>query len=243
MGNPNWIAAIALLTPLAAGALQPLVTDDTGTVGAQVWQIETGFEQIPRQGDAGRQRQWSTTLTRGWSESLDLYLGMPYTRFDDFGAGWNDVAPGLKWRFAQQGPLSLALKPEITLPTGDWRRGLGAGHAGADVTLIAQWNSAPLTLLGNATLIRLPNRQGDRQSLWRFAGAALYRVTEQFSLASEIVIARNPARDATGMPPAFTSAAAIYSPAPWLDLDIGYRHGLNRQADNHSITAGLTARW
>ena len=92
-------ALFLLLSPLAAHAIQPLVSDDTGTQGAGRWQIETGVEQTPRQDDAGRQRQWDATLTRGLTDPLDIYIDAPYTHPGAAGSGWNDATLGLKWRF------------------------------------------------------------------------------------------------------------------------------------------------
>ncbi|MCA3836220.1 MAG: transporter, partial [Burkholderia sp.] len=33
------------------------------------------------------------------------------------------------------------------------------------------------------------------------------------------------------------------SPTRWLDLDVGYRRGLNDQTYRHSVMGGVTARW
>jgi hypothetical protein len=239
---PPAAAALLLLTPLTALALQPLVTDDTATQGTGRWQIETGVEQTPRQGDDDRQRHWNATLTSGLADPLDIYVSAPYTYPGSPGSGWNDAVLGLKWRWAEQGPFSLAVKPEIRLPTGDQRRGLGAGRAGADATLLAQWQTGPLTLLGNAGWIWQPNRQGERWRRWQFSGAALYRASDLLQLALDAVVTRHPAPGAE-TDPAFLIAAAICSPRPWLDLDLGYRYGLNRQSDHHALMMGLTARW
>ena len=230
-------ASALLLAPLAAQALQPLTSDDTGTQGAGRWQVEAGVAH-----NGARQRQWNVTLTRGLAEPLDLYIQAPYTHHGNFGSGWNDTGLGLKWRLAEQGPFSLAVKPEISLPIGDGQRGLGTGRAGASATLLAQWKTGPFILLANAALVHQPNWQGDRRTIWQFSGAALYRVSGQLQLALDAALARNPTPSAA-TPPAFLIAAAIYAPRPWLDLSLGYRHGLNRPSDYHAIMLGLTARW
>jgi hypothetical protein len=235
-------AAALLLTPLTALALQPLVTDDMGTQGAGHWQIEIGVEQTPRQGDEARQRQWNATLTRGLTEPLDIYVDVPYTYPGNPSSGWNDAVLGLKWRWFEQGPFSLAVKPEISLPTGHRQRGLGTGRVGVSATLLAQWQAEPFTLLANAGLAWQPNRLGERSKLWQLSGAALYSASDKIQLALDAVVTRHPVPGA-GPHPAFLIAAAIYSPKPWLDLDIGYRYGLNHQTDHHAVMLGLTARW
>jgi len=234
--------AALLLTSLAVRAMQPLVTDDTGTQGAGRWQIEWSFEQAQAQGAADRQRQWTATLTHGLTESLDLHLDAPHAHPGNFGADWHDAGLELKWRFLERERFSLAVKSELSLPTGDWRRGTGTGRTDASATLLAQWDAEPLTLLAGAGWAFQPNRRGDRQVVWQLSGAALYRVTGQLQLALDAVVARN-ATPGAGTPPAFLMAAAIYSPRPWLDLDIGYRYGINRQTDHHTVQVGVTARW
>jgi len=233
---------ILLLAPLAAQATQPLVSDDTGTQGTAHWQIEFGVAQTPREGDATRQRQWDATLTRGLTDPLDIYIDAPYTHSGPPGSGWNDAGLGLKWRFVDQKSFKLAIKPEITFPTGNQHRGLGTGRLGASATLLAQWNIEPFTLLANAGLTYQPNRASQHAAIWQFSGAVLYQATNNIQLALDAVVTRN-AMPGTETAPAFLIAAAIYSPKPWLDLDIGYRYGLNHQTDNHAIMAGLTARW
>ena len=233
------LAALAVLSvPLAAGAEQPLVSDDAGVLGKGHGQLELGMTRQP----AGAQRTWETTLTYGLTDQTDVYVDTLYTNGGDSGSGWGDTELGLKWRLAQYGPVSLMLKPGLMLPTGDRQRGLGTGRTGAGATLVVQWESERFTLLGNARLIYQPNGQGQRQSLWQISGAALYHVTGQLQLAVDTVVARNPFPQSE-KPPVFLIAGVIYSPQPWVELDIGYRHGLNGQADPHAVMAGLTVRW
>jgi hypothetical protein len=244
MSNPITLAALSLLlAPLAREADMPPVSADTGTQGADHWQFEFGVTQTPRQDDVGRQRLWDGTLTYGLTDPLDIYLDAPYTTSSGApGSGWNDAGIGLKWRFVDQKVFKLAIKPEITFPTGDWQRGLGNGRTGGSATLLAQWEVEPFTLLANAGLAYQPNGMDQRSMLWQFSGAALYHATEQLQLALDAVVTRN-ATPGVGTSPAFLIAAVIYSPKSWLDLDIGYRYGLNSQTDNHALMAGLTARW
>jgi hypothetical protein len=239
---PAWTAVAVLCAPLAVRAAQPLVSDDTGVQGEGRWQAELGFERTARQARLASQRAWSATLTYGLADELDLYAGVPYADGGDAGSGWGDAELGVKWSFASDGPFSFALKPVVTLPSGDERRGLGTGRAGLGATLIAQWESERLTLLGNAGFFHQPNAQGERQSLWRISGAALYRVGGSLQLALDAVVSRNP-DPGEGHAPAYLIAGAIYSPRPWLDLALGYRRGLDGQAGADAAMAGLTVRW
>ncbi|MGS0891400.1 transporter [Burkholderia stagnalis] len=239
-------AASVLLAPLGAEAAHPLVSDDTGTQGNANWQFEFNAEETAKQAENGRHQLWNATLTRGFGERVDLYVNAPYThlqsRSDESGAGIGDVEIGMKWRVVERGPLSLALKPKLTMPTGNDRRRLGTGHVGTGATLLAQADIARFSLLANAGLTYQPNRQGDLTSIWAVSGAAIYKATDTLQLVADIGVSRNTERGARANP-AFVIAGAIYSPRPWLDLDVGYRRGLNDQTYDHSIMGGVTARW
>ncbi|KVK98913.1 transporter [Burkholderia cepacia] len=239
-------AASALLAPFDALATHPLVSDDTGTQGNANGQFEFNAEETSKQEENGRHQLWNATLTRGFGERVDLYVNVPYThlqtRSDEHGAGLGDVEVGMKWRFAEHGPLSVALKPKLTMPTGNDRRGLGTGRAGAGATLLAQLDVARFSFLANAGITYQPNRQGDLTSIWAVSGAAIYKATDKLQIVADIGTSRN-TESGAGANPAFAIAGAIYSPKPWLDLDIGYRRGLNDQTYDHSVMGGVTVRW
>ncbi|KVL55654.1 hypothetical protein WT01_24175 [Burkholderia cepacia] len=239
-------AASALLAPFDALATHPLVSDDTGTQGNANGQFEFNAEETSKQEENGRHQLWNATLTRGFGERVDLYVNVPYThlqtRSDEHGAGLGDVEVGMKWRFAERGPLSVALKPKLTTPTGNDRRGLGTGRAGAGATLLAQLDVARFSFLANAGITYQPNRQGDLTSIWAVSGAAIYKATDKLQIVADIGTSRN-TESGAGANPAFAIAGAIYSPKPWLDLDIGYRRGLNDQTYDHSVMGGVTVRW
>jgi len=239
-------AASALLAPFDALATHPLVSDDTGTQGNANWQFEFNAEETSKQEENGRHQLWNATLTRGFGEHADLYVNVPYThlqtRTDENGAGAGDVEIGMKWRFVERGPLSIALKPKLTTPTGNDRRGLGTGRMGAGATLLAQLDVARFSFLANAGMTYQPNRQGDLTSIWAVSGAAIYKATDKLQIVADIDTSRNTASGPSANP-AFVIAGAIYSPKPWLDLDIGYRRGLNNQTYDHSVMGGVTVRW
>jgi hypothetical protein len=235
-------AASLLLAPLTASAILPLVTDDTSVQGQGRWQVEAGLQYIAGQGDAGAQRAWTPAAFYGLTDQTDAYISAPYKYGGNAGSGWGDTEAGLRWRFAQQGPLNLMLRSQLMLPTGDERRGLGAGHTGAGVLLVAQWDIGRFTLLGNAGFTYQPNKVGERRLLWQVSGAALYHATDKLQLLVDAVVSRNP-MPGDGGHPAFVIAGFIYTPRPWVDLNVGYRYKLNAQAGSRTVMAGATIRW
>ncbi|AOJ71662.1 MULTISPECIES: transporter [Burkholderia] len=239
-------AAGALFTPAGAHADHPFTSDDTNTQGDGNWQYELNVERTSKQPDIGRQQLWNTTLTRGFGERVDLYVQAPYThvqtRSDEQGSGFGDVEIGAKWRVLEHGPFSIAVKPRFTMPAGHDARGLGNGRVNAGATLLAQYDIARVQLLANAGLMYQSNRQDNLTSIWQASGAIIYRATDKLRLGIDIGISRNSERGASANP-AYVIAGAIYTPRDWLDLDVGYRRGLNDQIYDHSLMAGITVRW
>lgn len=244
------LAALALCSPLAAPvafAAHPLVSDDTGTQGDGNWQLELNGEGTTSQPDIGHQAFYNATVTRGVGEALDLYVNAPYTTLqhgsDTLGSGLQDIELGAKWRIYETETYSLGLKPFITLPNGNDARGLGNGRVGGGFTVLNQYKlDDDWTFLANAGLTYQPNTLGQRSLIWRASGAVLYQVLPTTKLILDVGASRN--TDGTqSTPPAFAIVGAIYSPYDWVDLDVGYRRGLNRQTYTASWMAGLTVRW
>lgn len=240
----KFLMLAAALAPLAAHATNPLVTDDTGTQDTGNWQLELNSEWITM--PSARQQQWNNTLTYGVMPNLDVAIQAPYQRTRPDGAGWTsgvtDLQLQAKWRFLETDQWSLGLKPFVSLPTASQDRGLGNGRATTGANLLMQYNLDRWTFLANAGYTWNNNGIGNRQSLWNASTAVLFSATDTVRLVADIGLATNP--DATTRTkPAYALVGAIYSPTKDLDLDVGYKRGLNPASLSHSVQAGATIRW
>ncbi|MDH4192510.1 MAG: transporter [Betaproteobacteria bacterium] len=263
----------ATLVLLACGtgayAAHPYLTDDTGTQGKGNWQLELtaerGRDAASADLGAGLVRQESSysqfapVLTYGLLDNLDIALGG--TRVNqretldgvlaNETAGRGDSSLELKWRFYESGNLSLALKPGISLPTGDEQKGLGSGKTSWAANLILTYETKPWTLLANLAYQRarfaLPaDEAASRAHLWRASAGFAYGLAEGLRLAAEAGVSTNPARnDPFSPPPAarFAMLGIIYSPTDKMDFDLGLRKGLNRGEIDSTLLAGATFRW
>lgn len=145
-GRRTSLVALTLLLPgLAAQAMQPLITDDTGTQGAGVQQIELAAARARRSAGPARQTgdSLAATYTYGLTDTVDLYAAPTFLRMQADGSrtsGWGNTALGLKWRFYENEATgtSLGLKPEFVAPVSSRReaRGLGDGRSSGQVTLL-----------------------------------------------------------------------------------------------------------
>lgn len=243
-----------LFTPCLATdslAAHPLVTDDTGTQGRGNFQLEATveYEHDKDDGVTTITTEGATTLTYGIADSWDIVLGIPYqiikTKDEDGPSkvdGIADVSMEIKWRFYEQDGLSFALKPGMTFPTGNYKRGLGSGKVAYDLFLIATVETDPWAFYFNLGYFRNSNRLHERRNLWFGSAAATVEVARGLNLAVNIGAERNTDRDAN-TDPAFILGGLIYSLWKDFDIDIGVKKGITNPETAYTVTGGVTWRF
>lgn len=188
----------------------------------------------------------ASTLTYGLTDELDIAVGVPYQRINNDGEpkvrGMGDAALGVKWRFHEEDGLSIGLKPQVFIPTGNEQRGLGSGKAAYGVNLLASYEISNCTLLANAGYTYSNNVLGTRKSIWNASAAVVWNAMPKTRLLLDVGTYRN-ADPLSSRHPAFAVAGAIYSPHEKLDLDVGIRKGLNSAEVNSVVGVGVTVRW
>jgi len=237
--------------PTIAFAAHPLITDDTGTQGKGKYQLELNseFSHEDEDGAAVDTFELTPVISYGLKDAVDLVLGIPYQRIrlkedgqKSTEDGLSDISLELKWRFYDRDGLSLALKPGVTLPTGDDERGLGAGRAAYSIFLIASKEMEPWEFHLNLGYIRNENRADERKNLWHASLAATVEVIEELSLAANAGIEQNPDRN-INTHPAFLIGGLIYEISESLAVDIGLKAGLNKPETDFALLAGMAWRF
>lgn len=267
----RFLAISAFLLPPSAlvFAAHPFVTDDAGTQGTGNWQLElmgqyNRHEVIadPSGGPVqqrGRATLLNPVLTYGLFDTVDVALGLNYlrTRVSENGlpveeaSGLSDTSLELKWRFYDADGLSFAVKPGVSLPTGNENRGLGLGRAAWGINFIADYDVKPWAWFANLGYFhpRFANAQDAarlRDDLWRVSAGTTYEVRENFWLAAELGVRTNEARNDPFFPgrhAQYAMLGLIFSPDKKIDLDIGVRKGLNRAETDTVFLVGATFRW
>jgi hypothetical protein len=239
----SWLFAGVLQV---AHAAHPLITDDAGTQDTGNHQIEVNTDRYNAHATKSHTRIGEFTYAYGVHDNLDAFASLPFTLTSPKGA--NDAVIGLKWRFFESNQISLALKPEAWLTSGNVNRGLGNGRTGAAVTFIGAYDAAPWQLLANIAMefpryALVADREAKRTALWRTSIAALCAIDARWKLVADTGISRNADR-AGSQHPAFMLAGVVYSPNPQLDLDAGIR--VNRRCspcDEGRRQFGVGATW
>jgi hypothetical protein len=180
---------------------------------------------------------------------VDIVLGIPYQhiRLKEDGQkntedGLLDISLELKWCFYEKDGLSFALKPGITLPTGDDERGLGAGKVTYSAFFITTKEIEPWAFHLNLGYIRNENRADERKDLWHASLAGSVEAIKDLSLVANVGIERNTDRN-VNTHPAFILGGVIYSLSENLDIDFGLKAGLNKPETDYAVLAGLAWRF
>ena len=235
-----------LILSAAARASHPLLTDDTGVLGAGVWEFEVHGERARRDASEGSSKSTEVLakLAYGLADTLDVEVELPYLRETIDGAvtsGRGDAALAAKWRFYQEAGFSMAVKPGVLLPTGRDELGLGAGKARWGASLLAAYELGRLELIGHVAYVRNRNDIGERVDLWHLSAALRWAMSERLKLVADVARESNP----DPMARAFDELVfgLTYAARPNVDLGIGVKYGLNEPADDRGIRAGVKLRW
>jgi hypothetical protein len=228
---------------VAFGA-HPLITDDTGTQGAGKMQIEVNGEYARDGGDADA--EVGAIVSFGLGEDMDLVLSAPYQFLRFTGEqggevseeGISDIGVELKWRFYERGSLGFAVKPGVTIPTGNEEKGLGEGEASYGLVLITTKTFGSSAVDVNIGFIR--NRE-ELRDIWLYSLAGEYGLAENLVLVGNVGGQTNP-DPGSDTHPAFVLGGLIYSVSDGLDIDAGMKAGLNGAEADYAVLAGMALR-
>jgi hypothetical protein len=223
-----------------AHAMHPLISDDAGTTGTGKFNLELNAEYANDNGDS--ETQIAATLSAGIRENIDLVASVPYvfTRIDE-GArtlkedGLSDITLEIKWRFYEKDGFSFALKPGITLPTGDEGKGLGDGKASYSLHFLTSKEFEPVTLHLDLGYIRNGEELRD---IWHYSLAAEYAVSKPLTLVANIGGETNPDRE-SNVHPLFLLGGMLYKINENFSVDFGLKTGLNKAEADYTVLTGI----
>jgi hypothetical protein len=263
----RWIVSVVLVIGIIASftmggsafAAHPLITDDTGTQGKGKFQLELigeyGIDKREGVTEKGYEVPTVPFLSYGITENIDLVFGLPYSSVtvEDTGAGTTDTVRGVtdasiefKTRFYERNGLSLAVKPGISLPTGDEEKGLGNGKTSYSAFFITTKEAEPLAFHFNVGYVRneyklQADEDANRRDIWHVSLASQAEVVKALNVVANIGMERNSDRT-SDTDPAFILGGVIYSVREDLDLDLGVKAGLNKMETDYTVLAGVTWR-
>jgi hypothetical protein len=247
--------AIAFLVVIVSCGLSfaahPLITDDTGTQGKGRFELEIAYEFEHEDNDGVEEDLHQTlfTVSYGIIDSMDLVVGIPvqHIRAKEAGvtsteAGVADLVLEVKWRFFEKDNFSFAIKPNLSLPTGDDSRGLGSGEVGGGAFFIATAEFEPWTFHFNAGYGRAENTADEREDIWHVSLASEFGATQWLTLVANVGVEENSDR-ASDTPLAFIIGGAVFPITENVDLDLGLKGGLTDPESDFALLTGATFRF
>lgn len=241
----------------SASALQPLITDDTGTQGAGGNQLEASYSRDRTRVGGETERVYAVPLgyTYGLTDSVDIYASVAWSRIrvaGDDASGLGNTVVGAKWRFFEnnESGTSLAIKPELAIPVSSSREreGLGTGKTSGSLTFILSQDLPFGSLHFNAGVGRDRFRDSDenpRTDYKRFSLAPVWDVSEQWKLALDVGT-ESARADGHTVRSKFAEVGAIYSPNKDVDLALGFIRTTDNESPKsttHTLTGGVTWRF
>ena len=246
-----FVILLCTLTPLSARAAHPLITEDTGTQGRGNFQAELTNEQFTIEEDAGKQKLALTTLTLtyGVVDSVDMIVSVPYLKL---GASESDGTPGtqgigdlgldVKWRFYEDGRLSVAIKSGLTFPTGDDVLNLGAGRHTWNAYIVSTYGLDQWAFHLHLGHFHFSNELNARVNIWHASAAVERKLSDGLRIVIDTGVDTNTDPEAN-KELVFLITGLIYSPRPNLDLDVGYKIESTDSLRANGLLTGITLRW
>lgn len=215
--------AASLLSAVAAGqtpAAAPPIQDNSFLM-EEAYNQERGvvqtiqeFTRIAGTGD------WAYSLTQEWpvpDEKNQLSFTVQLLGLsgpDGLSRGLGDVQLNYRYQLVGNGEAAVAVAPRATLviPSGDSKRGLGAGGLGFQIGLplsvVLSKSFVAHTNLGATVLFSAKNPAGDSSNLWSasFGQSLVWLLHPNVNLLVEALVATNQVFDADGFPVRRTEA-------------------------------------
>ncbi len=252
------VSAVTFALAGPAYAAHPLITDDTGTQGKGKTQLEfIGEYRYDKEDGVTTNTLIFPTipvLSYGMADTVDLVLGVPFERIETkqdgttaTESGISDASIQVKWRFYEKDGLSFAVKPGVTLPTGDENKGLGNGRVSYSMFFITTKKMTPWAFHFNVGYIRneyklRTDEDANRKDIWHISLASQVKVVKNLQAVANIGMERTPDKT-SDTNPAFLLGGLIYSVTENLDVDFGVKGGLNRPETDRTYLAGITWRF
>jgi hypothetical protein len=238
-----------------------LITNDTGTQGKGNLLIEVNSEfTYDKETAAGVTTketggEVATILSYGIIDDVDIILGLPYqwkkTKEDGTTTsdvdGVSDISLEVKWKFYEKDGLSFAVKPGITLPTGDENKGLGNGRASYGIVFISTKEIEPwafhLNLGYTHNEYKLQaDKDANRKGIWQISLASEIEIAKNLTGIANIGMERNEDKT-SNTHPAFILGGLSYSVTENFDVNVGVKGGLNKPETDLTFLAGIALRF
>ena len=147
-----------------------------------------------------------------------------------------------KWRFFGRAPWSLGVRAGVSAPTADDDLALRHDRFSPHAILIATGDFTPFTIDANPGYARVPADARQRGDLYHLSAAVTVESAQRLFFVLDTALDSNPDRTADKSFAAAVLFGTIYTVHPGLDVDVGFRTGLNAAGPAQQWLLGITLR-
>ena len=193
-----WAMLMLAVSPIAVGF--PLSTEDIGTLGQ-------GRSKVEMTGEWGEERESGSrevsvtnelSMAHGLRDDLNSFFTLPYREVRTHAAGIGkqvrgvgDVKFGMKWRYFEQGDLSLGVKAVMTVPTGNDAEKLGNGKSTQGINAIASYATGLWEFNVDLGYKKNRNTLNQRERLGNISAAVVRSLDSRWKVMADIGVASN----------------------------------------------------
>ncbi|MCX5795141.1 MAG: transporter [Elusimicrobia bacterium] len=159
------LAALAVLPGGAASAQEAKRIQDNSFLLEEAYNQEPGvIQHIQNFQYQSRSKTWAYAFTQEWpvpgrTHQLSYMVPVSHLGEPSPGTGIGDVALNYRYQLLMKGPVALAPRLSVLLPTGDYKGGFGSGAAGGQVNIplsvelsgrwVTHWNAGATFVPGS----------------------------------------------------------------------------------------------
>ncbi|MFH1593262.1 MAG: transporter [Candidatus Omnitrophota bacterium] len=247
MKNFLLISAIILSFPSACFAVYPAASHHARTTGHHKKTVDVNYsyeyEKSYDSDEIIRTSEVDVALTYGVNPDLDIILDVPLVvktkKIGDDYRGLDDVSLEMKWRFYERAGLHLALYPEITLPSGRYKDGVGNGRMTYSSMLIASQEIGRFQVSATAKYTFNDNQTGDRLNLWEVHLTPQAKLSEKVTALVSWGIERNSTKGRDNNP-VHLSGGIIYAMTDFLAIIPTFKAMLNKPETDLTFIIGTS---
>lgn len=197
LGTLARIAAVGVLFPTAARAQEPKRIQDNSFLVEEAYNQEPGvIQHIQTYQYLGKSKTWAYSFTEEWpapGQTHQLSITVPVNHLNEpvRASRIGDVALNYRYQLLLKGPVALAPRLSLLLPTGDHKEGFGSGSTGMQVNIplsvelsdrwVTHWNAG-------ATLVPSAREPGGAKAdtlAFNHGASAIFSVNDNFNLMLE----------------------------------------------------------
>jgi len=228
---------IFLILAIPSYAVRPLATEDSGTLGSGIWEIETGTTYNETK-ENDKDAEFAVSIKYGVLEMLDVGVEVPYLILNENVSGVGDAELSIKFNVFEESESlpAFSLSAGTTLTTGNEEEGLGSESSDTSATVVLSKTFGDKAVHFNIGYTTIGETEGSSVS---YGAAIVFNFVEGANILGEIV-GESVETDGETESVLDSLIGVNWELYDFLVADAGLTIGLSDLSPRNRATAGLT---